>query len=56
MGKLTKEDIDLIQDKATQIDYGTIKIEFKNGECLAIAGEDRALTRKGKEILSKRRK
>ena len=56
MGKLTKEDIELIQEKAEQIDWGSIEIEFKNGECLAIAGKDRALTKKGKDILSKRRK
>lgn len=54
MGKLTKEDLQLIQDKAEQIDYGTIEIEFKNGECLAIAGKDRALTKKGKMALSSR--
>ena len=56
MAKLTDSDIQILQNKAEQIDWGSIEIEFKNGECLAIAGKDRALTKKGKDNLNGRNK
>lgn len=55
MGQLTKTDIEMITEKARQIDYGTIELEFKGGVCLAIVDKGRTLTDKGKEALKKRR-
>jgi hypothetical protein len=55
MGQLTKADTELIMDKAEQIDYGTIELEFKNGICMAIIAKGRTLTTKGKEVLKKRK-
>lgn len=54
MAELTESDVLLLKEEASQIEYGTIKMEFKKGVCLAISHEGRILTAKGKQTLLER--
>jgi len=49
MASITQDDIELLKDEASQISYGNVEMEFKNGVCVAISHKGRILTDKGKQ-------
>lgn len=53
MGILTKNDMEIIESKITAIEYGTLELEFREGQCVAVCLKARTLTEKGLSKLLK---
>jgi hypothetical protein len=54
MANLTESDIELLKKETSQIEYGNVEMEFKDGICVAMSHKGRTLTEHGKKKRTER--